>query len=69
VGFISYPLYLIHENMMVAMIVKIGRIFPNMFAILIPILPILFVVGGAWIIARHLEPEVVPFSGTEWRLC
>jgi hypothetical protein len=27
-----------------------------MFAILIPILPILFVVGGAWIIARHLEP-------------
>lgn len=56
VGFISYPLYLIHENMMVAMIVKIGRIFPNMFAILIPILPILFVVGGAWIIARNLEP-------------
>jgi peptidoglycan/LPS O-acetylase OafA/YrhL len=56
VGFISYPLYLIHENMMVAMIVKIGRIFPNMFAILISILPILFVVGGAWIIARNLEP-------------
>jgi peptidoglycan/LPS O-acetylase OafA/YrhL len=56
VGFISYPLYLIHENMMVAMIVKIGRVFPSLFAILIPTIPILVVGGSAWIIASYLEP-------------
>jgi peptidoglycan/LPS O-acetylase OafA/YrhL len=56
VGFVSYPLYLIHENMMVAMIVKIGSAFPNMPALIIPILPICVVVILAWLIATFLEP-------------
>jgi len=60
-GFVSYPLYLLHENMMVAMIVKVGRAFPGMPAILIPVLPITIVVGLAWIVAKYLEPVTIAF--------
>jgi peptidoglycan/LPS O-acetylase OafA/YrhL len=56
IGFISYPLYLLHENMMVAMIVKIGRAYSHMPTLVIPMLPIIMVCGLAWVIARYLEP-------------
>lgn len=56
IGFISYPLYLLHENMMVAMIVKLGRAMSQLPATLIPILPICGVIGLAWVVARWLEP-------------
>jgi peptidoglycan/LPS O-acetylase OafA/YrhL len=36
-GYISYPLYLVHENMMVALIVKIGKFIPALPAILMPL--------------------------------
>jgi peptidoglycan/LPS O-acetylase OafA/YrhL len=61
VGFVSYPLYLLHENMMVAMIVKIGRAFPEMPAILIPLLPICVVFSLAWVIAEYAEPATKAF--------
>ncbi len=61
VGVVSYPLYLLHENMMVAMIIKIGRALPQMPAILIPVLPICVVLSLAWIIAKYLEPETRTF--------
>jgi peptidoglycan/LPS O-acetylase OafA/YrhL len=56
IGFISYPLYLLHENMMVAMIVKIGRATPWVPALLMPILPILAVIGAGSLIAVYIEP-------------
>lgn len=55
-GFISYPLYLLHENMMVSMIVSCGEFMPWMPQILLPLFPILFVVFLAYIIAKYLEP-------------
>ncbi len=61
IGFISYPLYLIHQNMMVAMIVKIGKAFPDMPALLIPALPICVVGSLAWIIAKYVEPATKAF--------
>jgi len=60
-GFVSYPLYLLHENMMVSMIVKIGQAFPTMPAFLIPVLPICVVIALAWLIARYLEPMTKAF--------
>ena len=57
-GFISYPLYLLHENMLVAMIVKIGRAAPNMAALLIPVLPFFVVCGLAFVVARYIEPAM-----------
>ncbi|MCK0197796.1 acyltransferase [Ancylobacter sp. 6x-1] len=56
IGFISYPLYLVHENMMVAMITKIGRAFPFTPHLLIPLLPIASVVALGYVVARWVEP-------------
>lgn len=55
-GFVSYPLYLVHENMMISLIVKFGRWVPFMPNFLLPIIPIVIVVAIAWIVARYAEP-------------
>jgi peptidoglycan/LPS O-acetylase OafA/YrhL len=55
-GFVSYPLYLVHENMLVASIIKLGHAAPWMPPALIPILPMLWVTGVAWLVARFAEP-------------
>ena len=54
-GFISYPLYLIHENTMIALILK----WDKYLAIpqgLLPILPIALLMAVAYVIAKYLEP-------------
>lgn len=56
VGFVSYPFYLIHENALIALTIKLGRTFPNFPALLMPLLPTLFLLAIAYIIAKHLEP-------------
>jgi len=58
VGMISYPLYLLHENMVVASIVKIGRWFPWVPDLLMPLLPIVLVLLLAWLVTRYVEPAV-----------
>ncbi len=55
-GFISYPLYLLHENMLVAMIVKLGAAMPSLPSILMPILPMAVVIGFGFVFARYGEP-------------
>ncbi len=55
-GFASYPLYLLHENMMVSMIVKTGNFAPWIPSILVPILPMLMVILLGWLVARFAEP-------------
>jgi peptidoglycan/LPS O-acetylase OafA/YrhL len=55
-GFVSYPLYLLHENMLVAMIVKMGHAAPWMPSILMPLLPIAIVIGAGSLIAVYIEP-------------
>jgi peptidoglycan/LPS O-acetylase OafA/YrhL len=57
-GFISYPLYLLHENMMVSMIVKVGHAAPWVPAIAVPIMPILVVIGLGSLVAFYVEPWV-----------
>jgi peptidoglycan/LPS O-acetylase OafA/YrhL len=55
-GFISYPLYLIHENLLVASITKLGRLAADLPPVLLPVLPALLIMSVAWLIAAHLEP-------------
>jgi peptidoglycan/LPS O-acetylase OafA/YrhL len=55
-GFVSYPLYLIHQNMMISLIVKIGHWAPFMPDFLLPVIPIAFVITIGWIIAAYAEP-------------
>jgi peptidoglycan/LPS O-acetylase OafA/YrhL len=54
-GFISYPLYLLHENIMVALIIKIGRLSQWIPLILLPVFPIGVVIFLGWIIAAKVE--------------
>jgi peptidoglycan/LPS O-acetylase OafA/YrhL len=54
-GFVSYPLYLIHENLMVAMIIRLNS-WVMIPGYLLPILPITLVIFVAWLIAFYLEP-------------
>ena len=61
IGFISYPLYLIHENAMISMIVQLHNQYDWMPLFLLPLLPILGLIFVAWIIARYLEPVVRQF--------
>jgi peptidoglycan/LPS O-acetylase OafA/YrhL len=57
-GFASYPLYLLHENMMVSLIVKIGDFVPWMPAILLPVLPMSIVIALGWMVAKLAEPWI-----------
>lgn len=57
-GFISYPLYLIHENIMVFTIGKIGGAMQPLPDFLIPIFPIAALALFAYIIARRVEPAL-----------
>ncbi len=55
-GFISYPLYLLHENMTFALVVKIRRNMPEVPAIAVPILAIGCIIPFVWLITKHAEP-------------
>jgi peptidoglycan/LPS O-acetylase OafA/YrhL len=57
-GAISYPLYLIHENMMVSMIGSVGRALPALPAVFVPVVPIAIVVFLGWVFATYIEPAV-----------
>lgn len=57
-GFISYPLYLMHENMMISMIIKMGHATPWMPSILLPVVPIIIVIGVGSLVAKYVEPWV-----------
>ena len=54
-GFISYPLYLIHENAMVSMSIKTHNYF-NDGGILTPLPGLAIIVAVSYFIAKHGEP-------------
>ncbi len=58
IGFISYPLYLVHENMMISLIIKLGKFIPTLPKFLLPIIPILIVVAISGLIAAYVEPSL-----------
>lgn len=58
IGLITFPIYLLHENMMVSLIVQqrdAGLPIPDA---LLPVLPILVILSLSWIIAQVIEPRV-----------
>ena len=57
-GFISYPLYLLHENMMISLIVKTGDAMPWIPFLLLPVIPVSVIIGIAWLVAKFIEPPV-----------
>ena len=57
-GFISYPLYLIHENIMISLTIQGHQYFPEVPLIILPIAGILFVVGVASLVAVYFEKRL-----------
>ena len=55
-GFISYPLYLIHENSIIALTVKTHNVFPFIPNYLTPLPGILFILFVSFLIANYVEP-------------
>ena len=55
-GFVSYPLYLIHEDAVVSLIAQLGRAAPWMPSILLPALPMVGLVAIAWAVSAKGEP-------------
>ena len=58
-GFISYPLYLIHENAMTSIIIKMADLAPWLHPFLSPYPAILFLVSVAYVISRYWEPKLI----------
>jgi len=57
-GFISYPFYLMHENLMIAMVRKLGTSEWLLPDFLIPVVPVLIIAALSYLIASYLEPAV-----------
>ena len=57
-GFISYPLYLLHENMMVSLTIKLDSSIAFVPSVLLPILAIGVICMLSYIISKYLEPIV-----------
>jgi peptidoglycan/LPS O-acetylase OafA/YrhL len=57
-GLISYPLYLIHENAMISMIIQMSNWSPTLPGYLYPIAPITLLIGTAYLIIKYAEPYV-----------
>jgi len=60
-GFISYPLYLIHENALISMIVQFSGYFPWFNMLLLPLLPIIFLSLTAYLMAYKYEKKIRVF--------
>ncbi len=56
-GFISYPLYLLHENIMVASIIKLGSSGVTMPGLAYPLLPLAGLCLVAYVVAKYVEPK------------
>jgi peptidoglycan/LPS O-acetylase OafA/YrhL len=57
-GFVSYPLYLLHENMMVAITIKLNNYIHIVPSYLFPVVAIAFITTLAYFIANSVEPFV-----------
>ena len=55
-GFISYPLYLIHQNAMVALIIKEDRLDGILPYLFFPVIPIFILITISYCLARYVEP-------------
>jgi len=60
-GFVSYPLYLIHENMMVAIVRGLGPLLSDTLCILLPIAVLTFQMALSLIIVKYAEKYLIAF--------
>tara|TARA_B100000131_G_scaffold301668_1_gene324075 strand:+ start:260 stop:1351 length:1092 start_codon:yes stop_codon:yes gene_type:complete len=59
-GYISYPLYIIHQNFVTGLAIKIHSSYVNLFGFIYPLLPILIAILFSYLITK-LEPYIKIF--------
>lgn len=57
-GFVSYPLYLMHNNIAVGLTTWLGQRLPADWQVLAPIFPLSVVVLFSYLVARYCEPPL-----------
>ncbi len=57
-GFISYPLYLLHENIMISITIKLGNYVDYIPSYLFPISAIALISVLAYFISKYVEPAI-----------
>lgn len=57
-GFISYPLYLIHENATISTIVQLHEKFSQINVYVLSLIPLAIMVVISWVMAKYLEPSL-----------
>ncbi len=67
-GFISYPLYLVHNNILIGLLNITASKIPSIPLILIPIFPLLAVIFVAWTIAKFGEPAFRSLRGNTTKI-
>jgi len=60
-GFISYPLYLLHENLMIAFILKFEWLVPSHLSFILPIIAVGFIGLLSYFIAKKGEKPIKKF--------
>lgn len=58
VGVASYPLYLLHQNITVALVRVLARAVPQIPGVLLPVLPTALLIALSWLIATKVEPSL-----------
>jgi peptidoglycan/LPS O-acetylase OafA/YrhL len=56
-GFVSYPLYLMHENFMIAVVSELGRLDIPVPGYIYPLIPVAVLCAVAYVVARYVEPH------------
>lgn len=62
-GYISYPLYLLHQNIGYYLINVLKLYIPNDFAVVF--LSILIVIGMAWLVTKYLEKPILQYKNSK----
>ena len=55
IGFISYPLYLLHENIVVALVIKSAQVLPALPGFLLPLAPLVIIIALSYLVAQYGE--------------
>jgi peptidoglycan/LPS O-acetylase OafA/YrhL len=55
IGFVSYPLYLLHENMMISMSIDMSENFQRLPMLIPPLIAIAVVIAISYFISKYLE--------------
>ncbi len=58
-GFVSYPLYLIHENAMIGLMLKLNNNVSNIPGLLLPVIPLFILLIVSYIIVKIFEPFLI----------